>query len=154
MNVEKVYAGSSLLAVVYRVRGAAPATHGITFLTEADRPQQMAVMSWPAGHVVSPHVHLPVRRVLDCPTWECLFISRGEAVLDLYDAEGKQVRSFVLLPGNLALLCSGGHGLRFVRDSEVVEVKLGPYAGEDDKRPLPTPIYLQEEAVCGAASTT
>ena len=145
MNVERIYSRvGGVLAVVYKARGACPSSHGISFLTEPEAPQQMAVMSWPAGHVIHPHVHPAVRRELYCPTWEVLSVVRGEIVLDLYEPDGERVRSVVLSSGDLVLLCSGGHGFRVVRDCEMVEVKLGPYAGDDDKRPLSTPLPLGE----------
>lgn len=31
------------------------------------------------------------------------------------------------------LLAYGGHGFKMLEDSEIIEVKQGPYAGENDK---------------------
>ena len=35
--------------------------------------------------------------------------------------------------GDIILLASGGHGFKMIEDSEIIEVKQGPYAGELDK---------------------
>jgi hypothetical protein len=35
--------------------------------------------------------------------------------------------------GDVILLASGGHGFEMIEDSEIIEVKQGPYAGEMDK---------------------
>ena len=40
----------------------------------------------------------------------------------------------MLGPGDVILLCDGGHGFVMLEESEIIEVKQGPYAGEDDKR--------------------
>ena len=35
--------------------------------------------------------------------------------------------------GDVILLVSGGHGFEMLEESEIIEVKQGPYAGEEDK---------------------
>jgi len=39
----------------------------------------------------------------------------------------------VLNQGDVALLAYGGHGFEMLEDSEMIEVKQGPYVGEMDK---------------------
>ena len=41
--------------------------------------------------------------------------------------------SRVLESGDVILLCGGGHSLEMVEESSIIEVKQGPYAGENDK---------------------
>lgn len=41
--------------------------------------------------------------------------------------------SRVLGPGDVILLCGGGHSFKMLEDSSMIEVKQGPYAGENDK---------------------
>ncbi len=38
-----------------------------------------------------------------------------------------------MLPGDVILLASGGHGFEMIEDSEILEVKQGPYTGDQDK---------------------
>ena len=35
--------------------------------------------------------------------------------------------------GDVVLLAYGGHGFEMIEESEIIEVKQGPYAGEMDK---------------------
>ena len=35
--------------------------------------------------------------------------------------------------GDFILLAFGGHGFYFIEESEIIEVKQGPYSGEKDK---------------------
>ena len=39
----------------------------------------------------------------------------------------------MLEAGDVALLIEGGHGFEVIEDVEMIEVKQGPYAGEQDK---------------------
>jgi hypothetical protein len=39
----------------------------------------------------------------------------------------------VLETGDVILLVSGGHGFEMLEDSEMIEVKQGPYTGDSDK---------------------
>ena len=43
------------------------------------------------------------------------------------------LESRILYQGDVVLLAYGGHGLEMLEDSEMIEVKQGPYAGEMDK---------------------
>ena len=39
----------------------------------------------------------------------------------------------MLFKGDVILLAYGGHGFEMMEQSEIIEVKQGPYAGENDK---------------------
>ena len=68
-------------------------------------------------------------------TQEVLIIRSGKVRLDLYEpATRVYLESHVLLPGDIVLLAHGGHGFVMLEQSEIVEVKQGPYAGEYDKK--------------------
>ena len=43
------------------------------------------------------------------------------------------VESKVLEKNDIILLASGGHGFKMLENSEIIEVKQGPYCGEEDK---------------------
>jgi hypothetical protein len=63
-----------------------------------------------------------------------LFIRSGRVRLDLYAPESREyLESRVLEAGDAVLLAQGGHGLTMLEESELIEVKQGPYAGEVDK---------------------
>ena len=54
--------------------------------------------------------------------------------MDIY-APGSRayLESRILRPGDVVLLGHGGHGFSMLEPSEMIEVKQGPYAGEQDK---------------------
>lgn len=105
---------------------------GISFFTPDDYSQQMAYMHHPKGHIILPHVHNMVRREVFY-TNEVLFIRKGKIRCDFYTKEKEYVSSYVLQAGDVILLVSGGHGFECLEETEMFEVKQGPYAGEGDK---------------------
>jgi mannose-6-phosphate isomerase-like protein (cupin superfamily) len=105
---------------------------GIHFFTPDDLSQQLAYMRHPAGKVIDPHIHNPVHRNVQY-TQEVLFIKRGRLRVDFYDNDQKYLESRILQAGDVILLATGGHGFEVLEEIEMIEVKQGPYAGDDDK---------------------
>ena len=105
---------------------------GIHFFTPNDLSQQLAYMRHPAGKVIDPHIHNPVHRNVQY-TQEVLFIKRGRLRVDFYDNDQNYLESRILQGGDVILLVTGGHGFEVLEEIEMIEVKQGPYAGDDDK---------------------
>ncbi len=105
---------------------------GITFCTPDDYSQQMAYMHHDAGHVILPHVHNEVKREV-LYTKEVLVIRKGKLRCDFYTDSHEYIKSVVLESGDVILLASGGHGFVCLEETEMYEIKQGPYAGEMDK---------------------
>lgn len=105
---------------------------GIHFFTPDDLSQQLAYMRHPAGKVIDPHIHNPVHRDVQY-TQEVLFIKRGRLRVDFYDNDQRYLESRILQAGDVILLATGGHGFEVLEEIEMIEVKQGPYAGDDDK---------------------
>ena len=105
---------------------------GIHFFTPNDLSQQLAYMRHPAGKVIDPHIHNPVHRNVQY-TQEVLFIKRGRLRVDFYDNDQRYLESRILQAGDVILLATGGHGFEVLEEIEMIEVKQGPYAGDDDK---------------------
>ncbi len=106
--------------------------HGIKFFTPDDFPQQLGYMKHKKGHKIKPHLHNKIERVVNF-TFEVLFIKSGKVRVNFYDLNKKYLDSNILNKGDVILLAFGGHGFEILEDSEMIEVKQGPYAGDDDK---------------------
>lgn len=105
---------------------------GITFVTPDDFSQQLAYMHHPAGHVILPHIHNEVKREI-LYTKEVLAIKKGKLRCDFYTDEKQYIKSEYVESGDVILLASGGHGFECIEETEMIEIKQGPYAGEFDK---------------------
>jgi hypothetical protein len=126
---ESINFGDSTLAVILRTNFHAT---GIKFFTPNEFSQQLGYMNRPQGYVIPPHVHNAVAREVHF-TKEVLFIKRGKVRVDFYDDEQNYLESRVLNAGDVVLLAFGGHGFEMLEDSEIIEIKQGPYAGDADK---------------------
>jgi len=127
--VERVEHQGEVLAVIVR---ADFAKDGIEFFTPDHFSQQLAYMKRPAGHVIEAHEHNPVPREVSY-TREVLFVRSGRMRVDFYDADKCYLESRIVVGGDVILLAVGGHGFEMLEESEIIEVKQGPYPGEEDK---------------------
>jgi mannose-6-phosphate isomerase-like protein (cupin superfamily) len=105
---------------------------GIEFFTPGNFSQQLGYMNRPKGYVIPPHRHNIVPREV-IHTQEVLFIKSGKVRVDFYDDDQSYLESRILLQGDVILLAAGGHGFEMIEPSEIIEVKQGPYIGEQDK---------------------
>jgi hypothetical protein len=127
--VERITNQGMLLALILRANYHA---EGIQFFTPNEFSQQLGYMNRPQGYVIPPHVHNPVAREVQY-TKEVLFIRSGKVRVDFYDDDQNYLESRILDQGDIVLLAFGGHGFEMLETSEIIEVKQGPYAGEEDK---------------------
>ena len=127
--IETITCGLEPIALIIR---AGHDEEGIHFFTPANFSQQVALMRHPAGHKIEAHVHnLLIRQVLY--TQEVLVIRKGSIRVNLYSSARTYIGSRVLQTGDLILLCGGGHSIEMLEETSMIEIKQGPYAGENDK---------------------
>src|SRR5437870_5514388 len=127
--VERISENGIAMSIIVHAAFREP---GIHFFTENSLSQQLAFMSHPAGKLIAPHMHNPVPRKIRF-TQEALFIRKGQLRVDFYDTEQRYLESRVVGAGDVILLIQGGHGFEVLEDIELIEVKQGPYVGEQDK---------------------
>ena len=84
------------------------------------------------GYKIQPHIHNKIERTINY-TQEVLFIKNGLVRVDFYKTDKTYFKSKVLHSGDVILLSFGGHGFEMLKDSEIIEVKQGPFAGNIDK---------------------
>jgi len=127
--IQKIYHKDMLLSIIIR---SGFEKNGIEFFTPDDFSQQLAYMKHEEGYNILPHVHNAVPREVQY-TQETLFIKSGKVRVDFYDDNKQYLESHILSQGDVILLATGGHGFKMLEESEIIEVKQGPYAGEQDK---------------------
>jgi hypothetical protein len=128
-GVEKVEAGGIPLAYVIRAELRPAQT---TFPTPADVNLQVGFVVYPAGGAVARHTHRPLARAI-VGTAEFLIVKQGRCLLDLYTDAHELVATRELATGDLVLLVAGGHGVRMLEATTLIEVKQGPYTGLEEK---------------------
>ena len=126
--IEEVRVDGVVAAIIVR-SGFNP--DGIQFVTPDDYSQQLGYMHRPAGYVIQPHIHLQVERKASF-TQEVLYVRKGRVRVDFYRDDESYVESREIAMGDVILLSTGGHGFEMIEESEMIEVKQGPYM--DDKR--------------------
>ena len=129
-HVEEVKKKDKLLAMIIRNDYTC---EGVDFITPNEYSQQVAYMHHPTGKTIDAHVHNMVHRNVVL-TQEVLFIKKGILRVDFYDEYEDYLESRDLHAGDIILLVSGGHGFQALEEVEMIEVKQGPYTGEQDKR--------------------
>lgn len=127
--IETIESNGRIAAVIVTAEFREP---GIHFFTPSGLSQQLAFMRHPAGRTIDPHVHNPVRRTIQY-TQEVLLIKRGKLRVDFYDDAQAYLESRILKAGDVILLATAGHGFKVLEEVEMIEVKQGPYAGDQDK---------------------
>ena len=129
-QIEEVKKKNKLLAMILRNDYSCD---GVDFITSNEYSQQVAYMHHPTGKVIDAHVHNLVHRNV-VMTQEVLFIKKGVLRVDFYDEYEDYLESRDLHAGDVILLVSGGHGFQVLEEVDMIEVKQGPYAGENDKK--------------------
>lgn len=129
MLIEKIMNNDEVLAIIVSHKYN---ESGLNFFTPDDFSQQLAFMRHPKGKNISPHIHNMVAREVYY-TNEVLFIRKGKVRVDFFDEGKKYLESRILETGDVILLVVGGHGFEMLEDTEMFEVKQGPFAGDQDK---------------------
>lgn len=127
--IEQIINDQKLLSIIIR---ADYKSKGIEFFTPDDFSQQLGYMNRKKNHIISPHTHNIVQRDVQF-TQEVLIIKSGKVRVDYYDEKKKYLESRILNKGDVVLLAYGGHGFEMIEDSEIIEVKQGPYLDDIDK---------------------
>jgi len=128
-HIENIVHGLEPIALIIKADFDEPGLH---FFTPGSFSQQLAVMKHPKGHKLAPHVHNLVNRQV-LYTQEVLLIRSGCVRANLYSSEKEFITSRDLEAGDVILLCGGGHSFEMLEETSMIEVKQGPYAGDQDK---------------------
>lgn len=125
-GVEDVYSDNKLIAAVYRKNIP---VEEIKFLTNDENLFQVGIHNRKIGISLSPHIHKIKKPIVINSIQEILYVVKGKIRVTLYNDEGKVIKRKILTNGDSILFISGGHGVDFIKNSRIFEVKQGPYAG-------------------------
>lgn len=115
------------LAVILWGQETAPKP-GISPLVSETETLQALLVQYPAQHVIPKHVHPPYLRVIE-QTQEVIVVRRGRMRVKFYTPSRAYVGEEIIQAGDILILLAGGHGFEMLEDTELFEVKQGPYLG-------------------------
>lgn len=129
LNVKQIENDGKILAIIIEKNYS---KDGVEFFTPDDFSQQLAYMKHPKGKKIDAHIHNIVPREVEY-TKEVLVIRKGKLRVDFYRDDQSYIESHVISEGDVILLAYGGHGFECLDEVEIIEIKQGPYLGEQDK---------------------
>lgn len=134
--VEYIHSHDTLVAIF--VPGSA-SPEKTRFITEKEEPLQWGIGVFKKGSMVEPHCHASSPATIK-EFQEFILIRKGKAQAEVYAPSGALLRTITMEQGDALLLLRGGHAFYFDEDTELLEVKQGPYLGREEmKHALPVP---------------
>ena len=129
-NYEEIKHDNKLIAIIIRTDFT---SDKVVFFSPPNFSQQLGYIPYEKDHKIMSHFHREVRRKITL-TQEVLFIKKGKIEVNFYTNDKKYITTRELNKGDLIFLCSGGHGFKMLEDSEMIEVKQGPYSGKENDK--------------------
>lgn len=108
---------------------------GANFVTPDEFPLQLGLLSYAPGESAAAHKH-PDRELGFVEHQELIHVVSGTVDVDVFDTDDEQLETVTLESGDTAFFVAGGRGWTAQEDAQLVEAKLGPFLGEDDKTEL------------------
>lgn len=108
---------------------------GLSFFSFAEEGIQVAFWNHNKETILAPHIHNVFDRVNN-RTSEVLVVISGKVHFDIYNDNEEMILEGELVSGDILISLAGGHGYKIIEENtQVIEVKNGPYSGpEIDRR--------------------
>ena len=130
MEIRSIVNPEVVLGIVF---GKASLKPGLDFLTGISEPIQVATFRYDKGKELKAHRHIERKREV-IRTQEVLIVLSGRVLLDVYDSDD-HINCFVeLFSGDGFISLNGGVGYKVLaHDTQMIEVKVGPYEVNSDE---------------------
>lgn len=101
----------------------------LQFFTKDEDLLQVGIHNKKAHTLVKPHVHKSNPQVIK-EIYEVFYVVKGALKLTMYSKKtGRKIKSVILRQGDSAIHMGEGHGIEFIEDTVLFEVKQGPFLG-------------------------
>ena len=124
MKTEEIKHNRSIIAKLF-YKG--PIQPGVHFYCENESSLQVGKQWRAKDEKIKPHRHLPVKVERKETLKEVLYIEKGKVKITFYTDNWKEIGSRTLKAGDMVMLISGGHGFEMLEETEMIEIKQGPY---------------------------
>ena len=118
-----------LVAVLYSNGFQLPGKHA-AFLSDPKSSLQIGGGVYPKNHHGDAHEH-DRRQTLKAHYEELLHLDRGKMRVSLYGDDRNKFSSFLMQTGDTVHLISGGHSFNMLTKCKCIEIKQGPYIGQN-----------------------
>jgi len=106
---------------------------GVNFITSGSENLEVGLMKHKQGKRIIPHIHMNIKREI-YGTQEVIYIKEGKLLVEFYDDAKIKCGQIILEKEHIIVLTGGAHGFVMLEDTEMIEVKNGPYANDLDKK--------------------
>ena len=107
---------------------------GLNFFSNDSEFIQVGTWGYDSGKHLLAHEHNVVPRNTDI-TQETLYIKQGKIKATIYNLNRQQVGEWIGETGDIIILLRGGHSYDILADdTQVLEIKNGPYPGAETDR--------------------
>ena len=108
--------------------------NGVDFLTKDKDLLQLGFINHKKNHHIKSHIHLKKPRVINYCT-EVLLIEKGKVKIKFFENKNSDIKKDKILnKGDIIILFQGGHGFKFLKKTQIIEIKQGPYVEGKDKK--------------------
>jgi hypothetical protein len=104
---------------------------GTSPIVSPEEPLQVLTLKYPKDKQILPHYHIPKLRETRT-LQECLIVIDGKILISFFTEDKEKFAHLTVSKGEACIILSGANSVQFLEDSEVIEVKNGPYI-EDRK---------------------
>jgi len=123
--MEKIYHHKILLGILVKKFFL-----GAKAITSNREPLQVVALKRKKGEAAKPHLHANYPRKV-VKTQSCFIVIKGKIKVDVYNNQKKFIKSLSLGAGDFYISLAGGHGIKYLTNAEVIEIKNGPF--KEDK---------------------
>lgn len=104
---------------------------GLKFFSDDEDYIQVGTWGYDSPKELLAHTHNEVHRDVAW-TQEVIFVKKGSIRAEIYDLSNKKVQDIDCSAGDIIILLRGAHGYHILEDdTQVLEVKNGPYVGAE-----------------------
>tara|TARA_E500000081_G_C5814269_1_gene210580 strand:- start:93 stop:518 length:426 start_codon:yes stop_codon:yes gene_type:complete len=129
-SVENITYNNQLYASYFNLENI---SDGLEFLTQDDSFIQVGTWNYKKGKILDAHFHNEFERKA-YRTQEVVYVLKGAIECSIYTTKGKFIYSKTINENTLIIQYQGVHEYEILEDSQIIEIKNGPYFGPEKDR--------------------
>jgi len=128
-NIEHIISNDTILCIISKANVNPEQT---SFLTSDESNVQVGYIVYSKGKEIRRHKHIDIQRTIQ-GTSEVLIVRKGRCEISIYNDNNELVAQRQLNRSDVVIILAGGHGFKMNEDTILLEIKQGPYFGDNEK---------------------